>query len=321
MKLRTPFPTQVAGLLTAALLLAVPAFAQEVELEQRTITFWSDGARLKGDVFKPSDIKAGEKLPGILLIHGWGGNRSNLNKLAAPEFARRGFIVMTFDLRSWGESEGFLLSDDALPASNKAERLTVEGQHFRSIVNPEKMLEDTRAAIAWLVGEPDLQADNIGIWGTSLGGGLALVTAAGDSRIKALVTQVGAVNSKANFAMIPDALVATWETQRARGEITPYPGAESVIPGFKGYADMIAVKQYDPAAYWDRLNVPTLIIDAANEELFNTKANGQALHESLQGRVENRYLVIPGTHYDLYHDEGQAIALKAAQDWFTSKLK
>jgi dienelactone hydrolase len=311
----------LAVIVIAVLAITSKTTASDVTVERQTVTFWSDGVRLRGDVHKPANLAPEKKLPGILLIHGWGGNRSNLNRAYAPQFAELGFVVMTFDLRSWGDSDGFLLADDALPVAQESKQVTVTGQHIRSIVNPLKMIEDARAALAWLAGEPNLQTDNIGVWGTSLGGGLALVVAAGDHRVKALVTQIGAVNNKASFAMIPDELVQTWETKRARGELAPYPGAESASPGLRGYPDLIAMKQYDPAAYWENIAVPTLIIDAENEELFDRAINGQALHKSLSGRVPTRYLAIPGKHYDIYRDEGYAKALKAAQDWFVEHLK
>jgi dienelactone hydrolase len=315
-------PNRLTAIITTLVVIfAVPVVATEFPVVHQDVTFWSDGVRLQGDIFKPKGLRPEQKLPGIILVHGWGGNKSNLNKAYAPQFAGLGFVVMTFDLRSWGESDGFLLADDKLPAAQETTEVTVTGQHVRSIVNPLKMIEDARAALSWFVAEPNLQADNIGIWGTSLGGGLALVTAANDSRIKALVTQIGAVNNRASFAMIPDHMVATWETQRARGQITPYPGPESGSPGLRGYPDLIAMKQYDPATYWDKLTIPTLVIEAEDEELFDRKLNGQALHASLKDRVPTRYLVLPGTHYAIYRDQGYLEALKAAQDWFVEHLK
>lgn len=320
MKASHPLLLKLIGTITAFFILVAPVFSTEVALDQHEITFWSGGSRLKGDVFKPRGLK-NDKLPGIMLIHGWGGNRSNLNRLYAPQFARLGFIVMTFDMRSWGESDGFLVANEKLPEAIDTLEITIEGQHVRSVVNPLKMIDDARAALSWFVAEPNLQADNIGVWGTSLGGGLALVTAANDQRIKAVVTQVGAINNKATFEMIPDRMVTTWETQRARGQTTPYPGPEVTIPGLKGYPDMIAMKQYDPAAYWDKLMVPTFIIEAEDEELFDRKLNGLALHDSLKGRVATSYLVLPGKHHDMYRGENYDTALKAAQSWFVKHLK
>jgi dienelactone hydrolase len=302
-----------------ALLSGTAAVAAKVD--QQAVTIWSQGARLQGDIFKPAGLASDAKLPGVLLVHGWGGAKAHLNKAYAPQIAELGFIVLTFDLRGWGESDGFFLADEALPLAAETEAVTVKGQHVRLTVDPLRMLEDARAALSYLVGEPQVQADNIGVWGTSLGGGLALVTAANDGRVKAFVSQIGAVDNLANWSMIPAEMALQWETQRARGQIAPYPGPESAAPGLKGYPDMISMLRYDPAAYWGKLTAATLVIDAENEELFDRSKNGQALYESLKGRVDTEYLTLPGKHYAIYRDEGYRKALKAAQDWFVKYLK
>jgi dipeptidyl aminopeptidase/acylaminoacyl peptidase len=321
MKFKRPIVRSLIHVIALTFLLSPLSFSDEVGIDQKIITFWSDGSRLQGTVFTPKDIALEEKLPGILLIHGWGGHRGNLNKNYAPHFAKLGFVVMTFDLRSWGESDGFFVAETTLPPVNSVANVDVSGQHIRSIVNPFKMLDDARAALSWFVAEPNLQANNIGVWGTSFGGSLAVVTAANDRRVKALVTQMAPVNNQATFGQIPEGMVSAWETQRARGEITPYPGPESASPGLRGYPDMIAMKRYDPAAYWPKVSSPTLIIDAENEELFDRRVNGLALHQSLKGRIATNYKVIEGKHYDLYRGDGYEQALKAAQDWFLEHLK
>lgn len=321
MKFKRSIVRSLIHVIALTFLLSPLSFSDEVGIDQKTITFWSDGSRLQGTVFTPKGIALEEKLPGILLIHGWGGHRGNLNKNYAPHFAKLGFVVMTFDLRSWGESDGFFVAETTLPPVNSVANVDVSGQHIRSIVNPFKMLDDARAALSWFVAEPNLQANNIGVWGTSFGGSLAVVTAANDRRVKALVTQMAPVNNQATFGQIPEGMVSAWETQRARGEITPYPGPESASPGLRGYPDMIAMKRYDPAAYWPKVSSPTLIIDAENEELFDRRVNGLALHQSLKGRIATNYKVIEGKHYDLYRGDGYEQALKAAQDWFLEHLK
>ena len=321
MKFKRSIVRSLIHVIALTFLLSPLSFSDEVGIDLKTITFWSDGSRLQGTIFTPKGIALEEKLPGILLIHGWGGHRGNLNKNYAPHFAKLGFVVMTFDLRSWGESDGFFVAETTLPPVNSVANVDVSGQHIRSIVNPFKMLDDARAALSWFVAEPKLQANNIGVWGTSFGGSLAVVTAANDRRVKALVTQMAPVNNQATFGQIPEGMVSAWETQRARGEITPYPGPESASPGLRGYPDMIAMKRYDPAAYWPKVSSPTLIIDAENEELFDRRVNGLALHQSLKGRIATNYKVIEGKHYDLYRGDGYEQALKAAQDWFLEHLK
>ena len=295
---------------------------QSTESDHESITIWSEGVRLAGDIYTPPGMTPGERLPGLLLVHGWGGVKANLARAYAPQFASKGFVVLIFDFKGWGESNGPVLIEDALPATEQLSEVDISGKHIRKVVNPLSMLEDVRAALNFLAGDPRVQSGNIGIWGTSLGGGLALVTAADDDRIKAFVDQIGAVNFKANLSMISDDMVRRWEMQRARGVIPPYPGQESVInPALQGYPDWIYLKRFDSFASAPQLNVPTLIIDAEQEELFARDKNGQLLHAEIKDRVPTNYMVLPGKHYDIYRGESYKKALAAAQDWFVEHLK
>ncbi len=56
---------------------AEPGMEAKVEgydkIVTRSVEIWSDGTRLAGDLFYPKDRVGGEKLPAIVLCHGWGG--------------------------------------------------------------------------------------------------------------------------------------------------------------------------------------------------------------------------------------------------------
>ena len=152
--------TRITRLILLGVLLSIVPLPVTLaaEVANHPVSLWSGGVRLDGDVFKPADMKAGESLPGILLVHGWGGTREHLNRAYAPQFSALGFVVLTFDFKSWGTSNGPLLVGDALPDS--------EVQH--------------------------------------------------------------------------------WEIMRARGDIPPYPGAESASPGLRGFPDLVLPgKHYD----------------------------------------------------------------------------
>jgi dipeptidyl aminopeptidase/acylaminoacyl peptidase len=47
-------------------------------MEKRTVNFFSEGARLEGDLMLPPDLKPGERRPAIVLCHGFTGVRSCL---------------------------------------------------------------------------------------------------------------------------------------------------------------------------------------------------------------------------------------------------
>ena len=312
-------PLWLSGIVAAN---TVAAAAVMDGVEHQEITIWSGGVRLAGDIYTPAGMTPGEKLPGILLVHGWGGVKANLTRDRAPRFAAKGFVVLVFDYKGWGESNGPVWVEKELPATEELAEVEVKGKHIRKVISPRSMLQDARAALNFLAGDPRVLPGNIGIWGTSLGGGLSLVIAASDDRIRAFVDQIGAVNFKANLSMINDDMVRRWEIQRARGVIAPFPGQESVIdPALKGYPDWIHLKQFDSFASAPQLDVPTLIIDAEDEELFAREVNGQLLYTEIKDRVPSNYLVLPGKHYDMYSGENYETAQVAAQDWFVEHLK
>jgi acetyl esterase/lipase len=183
------------------------------------------------------------------------------------------------------------------------------------------MLADVRAALHYLGGEPQVMPNNLGIWGTSLGGGLAMVMAASDDRIKVLVDQMGPVNYVHNLREMPIAMARKIETLTARGILPPYPDATMAKnPALKGYPNWAAMKRFNPMNYVDQLNVPTLIIDAENETLFDRTQNGVLLHNSIKDRLQAKYIAYPGGHYDLYKGDNQKAAFKEASDWLVKYL-
>jgi uncharacterized protein len=86
----------------------------------------------------------------------------------AKRFADAGFAVLAFDYRHWGDSGG-------------------EPQRWVSLA---RQLEDWHAAVSYARGLEGVDAERIALWGMSLGGGLALMTAATDPRIVATVALV-----------------------------------------------------------------------------------------------------------------------------------
>jgi dienelactone hydrolase len=300
----------------------VASAAEQHDIDHQEITIWSQGVRLAGDIYKPKGLAVDAKLPGILMVPGWGGNKGNVGRNYAKHFASTGFVVLAFDFKSWGESDGPVVMTTALRQIDESAEVNVVGTHIRQFINPLSMMEDVRAALYYLGGEPQVMADNLGIWGTSMGGGLAVVMATQDSRIKALVDQMGPVNYQYNLKDIPANYVRSVETQMARGGLPPFPGpTENASPQLKGYPDWVAMKRFNPMSYAEQLTIPTLIIDAQEEALFDTKQNGQRLYDAIKSRVESRYSVYPVKHYDMYEGENLAKARSEGLQWFIDHLK
>src|SRR5512146_2332467 len=86
--------------IVAFLLLAISTFAQ-TKVAQRTVDLTSaDGTKLKGTFFA-----AAQPGPGVLLLHQCNKDRKVWDPLP-EQLAAAGINVLTFDLRSFGESEG-----------------------------------------------------------------------------------------------------------------------------------------------------------------------------------------------------------------------
>ena len=309
--------------LTLATTAAVPATPQDPpRVEQRAVDIFSDGTRLSGDVFYPEDSTEDDKLPAILLCHGWGGMKSHLNTTYAPKFAAAGFVVLTFDYRGWGESDGRLVIKGELPTVNESGEATVVVQVIRELVDPFDELEDIQAALDFLEGESRVDRERIGIWGTSLGGGLVIWTAAHDARIKTIVSQVGAMNGSwaAESAGSLEA-VHEIEIKRARGELAPVPQGVDIRPGLRGTPFLTKFAKYSPLEHTDRIRVPTLLIDAENEDLFDRTEHSKAVYERIKDRVTSEYHVEPGiSHYGVYTQRYRSASDRALA-WFKRHLE
>ncbi|MBX3707207.1 MAG: alpha/beta fold hydrolase [Pseudomonadales bacterium] len=301
--------------------------AAEDGVERRSVVIWSDGTPLAADLWLRADAAPDARLPGLLLVHGWGGVKSHLNQAYAPHFARLGIVVLTFDYRTWGESPGLYFPGDRVPAEGEPLRRRDDGWlEARELVDPLMFLEDVRNAMAFLLGETQVDPARIGVWGTSLGGGLALQAAIDHPRTRVLIAQIGNVNPLGGIVFIPDGsplsrtTALAHRTARARGELPPFPGAEAGLPGLRGVMNWGKSYHYDPFSRADELQAATLIVDAENEELFDIRIMGEALYHQIRHRVPARYAKLPGKHYDLYRGESYDRALAMQIEWLQSHL-
>jgi dienelactone hydrolase len=165
----------------------------------RSVEIISEGTRLAGDLFWPSDWQEGQKLPAIVVFEGWGGVKEHAKKTRAPRFAAAGYFVLTFDFRGWGESDGRLVAVGEIPEPGPDGTVTVQAREIRDLVSPVERIADIRAAISWLELEPGVDRNRIGLWGTSFGGGNAVSVAAVDRRVRCVVSQVGTLNPRQNW--------------------------------------------------------------------------------------------------------------------------
>ena len=296
------------------------------DVERISATIWSDGTRMEGDVYRPKDLKPTDKLPAIVFVHGTGGvKKTPFSIQIATAFAQHGYIFLNFDYRGWGESESRLLMLEKMPEPDKKGELTVKARAIRWQMDFQDQTTDIRNALAFLAGEPNVDRERIGIFGTSYGGSLATWTAGHDPRVKCAAVQVPGLGG---IRGVPYSQYAYGlMTRQARGETEPVP-YEHGAPGGKmaAYAHMrynIAKDvAYDPFQAARHVKIPMLIIDAGSEELMEIKDNGGRVAEILKANgTPVSYHVIPGIgHYGVYVEKFNEV-LKMELDWFDKHLK
>jgi dipeptidyl aminopeptidase/acylaminoacyl peptidase len=328
--------TPIAVVLLLALLFgatvapaATDAEAQDVAnyptVTRKPVTLWSDGTRLAGDVFLPKGLAPDQKIPGIVLCHGWGGMKSHLNQRIAPQFSAAGFAVLTFDYRGWGESDGRLVVKGEMPKADADGMVTVQAQLVREVVDPFDQEVDIDAAISFFTGEPHVDASRIGIWGSSLGGSHVMWRAGNDSRVKAVVSQVGGF-FRTEQMLDPAAQAANdkIKAQRARGEIEPVPqGGLEQFKELKGSPVPERLNWFRPGDFIDDIDVPILIIQAEKEHYFKVADHGDWAYEKLKARnVPVEYHVMKGVdHYGIYRPPALDEAMKLEVAFFEKHLK
>ncbi|RLA40282.1 MAG: hypothetical protein DRR06_17690 [Gammaproteobacteria bacterium] len=294
-----------------------PKFQLPDNVEVRNVTIWSEGSRLDGDLYLPKGLKPDEKRPVIVMSHGWGGTKLKLQR-EASRFSAAGYIALTFTYRGWGNSEGKMTLLDGMPKLNKNNEATVKVHFIREVLDPIDWIQDFRSAVDFISGEPHVDPQRIGVWGTSYGGGIVFWSAANDDRISVVVSQVGGL-------FTPDRHLEPLAKQRAT-EIARE-GVDKLyqdkIENLKGWPNHAKWLQYDPVSMARMIKVPTLLMDAENEQLFDRREAGERAYDIIRadGTTPVRYEVIPKiSHWGIYSD-GFEQANGLAIEWFDKYLK
>jgi dienelactone hydrolase len=288
-------------------------------MDFRTANVMSEGVRLNAELFSLKSL-AGKPLPTVIMAHGWGGTAANFRR-DAIDLANAGYMVITFDYRGWGQSDGRIVLTTA-PEKKDGRRFTAQVEELREYIDPIEQTTDWFNVINWAVGEPMVDRNRIGLRGSSYSGGHVFYVAARDPRVKAIVSQVGAFDSRRVIANEAETKITYTEaTQRARGEIGyPEPRAR-VIGNLTGAPIRDKLMHYVPYEEAPKVKeAAALFIVAEKEELFDNNQNAKLAHDRMAG-TKKKYVVIPNIpHYGIYR-ESRDQAIKLAIEWFDEHLK
>ena len=293
-------------------------------MSSQKVGFYSEGTRLAGDLFLPDGLRDGEKRAGILLCHGYTGVRN----LYLPDTARAltvaGYVVLTFDYKGWGDSEG------------SPNRLAPYGRVL-----------DSQAALTFLGAQDMVDPARLGIYGTSYGGATVVWTAAVDPRVKCVVSVVGVGHGRRWMRSVrhPDEfadLLALAEEDRVRrvmtGQSRFVERADILLPDRQSAALAAAARAGNPGAVSqiplefidDTLGFhPEWVVDkiAPRPVLFITTDDDRLVppdeSEALYAKAgePKKLVMLPGWgHYEVYTGEAFRQVITPTIDWYLEYL-
>lgn len=145
--------------------LPVQADAQKVTIPTE------DKLKLTGTYYAPKEAKV--RAPGVVLVHGPGGTRAELDALAG-RLQKAGFAALTIDLRGHGES-----ATDSLAWSSMDEETKTRTWAFAS--------RDVKAGVDFLLEQKGVHATTVSLMGFGAGCALVARQATRDERVRDIV--------------------------------------------------------------------------------------------------------------------------------------
>ncbi len=296
---------------------------------RRDVQFESAGLMCAGWYYVPGDWRPGERRAAVVMAHGWGGVKEMSLANFAQAFAAAGLVVLVFDYRFLGASQG----------------------EPRQQVIPRQQRLDYRNAITWISSQPEVDAERIGIWGTSYSGGHVLAVAAEDRRVKAVVAHVPAIDHRDTVlrwlrgglgrqVMQGAGLIVRQLLQPHRAvtaAIVNTPGRFATLPGDEAYRwqcqaaphapawrnevtvrSMLAATRLDVRRYLPRIAPTPLLMMIGNRDTY-CFSDVQRRAFASAGEPK-KLLECAGGHFDFYDEPGLSQVLPDETQWFCRHL-
>ena len=295
--------------------------------QRRDIEIPAEGVTLRGWLFTPD---GGGARPAIVMAHGFSAVKEMYLDRFGEAFADAGLAAVVFDNRNFGASDG----------------------EPRQEIDPWQQVRDYRHVITWAQEQPEVDAERIGVWGSSYSGGHVIVVGAIDRRVRCVVAQVPLVSGHDNFRALvrSDFLAATRaaldedRVKRFHGEapgmipvVDEDPLAPSALPtpdswewftetgrtrapSWRNEVTLRSIElfaEYEPGTYLPYIApTPFCMVVGAKDHLTPAEL---AIAAYERAHEPKRLVILPGPHFSAY-TEGFDGASGAARDWFLEHL-
>jgi fermentation-respiration switch protein FrsA (DUF1100 family) len=282
------------------------------------ISFKNRNIDLVGNIYFPNEPDATKAYPAIVLATPGSSVKEQIGAIYAEKLAERGFVALAFDPSYQGESGG----------------------EPRDLEDPSARVEDIHCAVDYLMTQPFVEEERVGLLGICAGGGYAINAALTEHRIKAIGTVVANDIGRAFRQMLPKenlfgvlAEVGKQRTAEARGgeqRRDPWIPDSLKVAEDAGIADpelLEAVEFYRESRYWhpnssnrllftsylellrfDAFNLVPELLTQPLQVIVGGKRGNTGQYEAghrlleLSPAAEKSIFVVEGAgHYDMYY--------------------
>lgn len=266
--------------------------------------------------------------PVVVMASGFAGTRDVALPWFAERFAAAGIAAFVFDYRHFGASGG----------------------SPRQLLNPWQQIDDWRDAIAFVRTRDDVDGSRIALWGTSMGGGHALIAGARDRRVRAVFAQAPVVDTSVQadtvyfgVPWLARVVLTAWADLfiefLGRGPVTipvfAPAGGFAMIVGDGAYAaferlvdpgstwrnaiaahSVLTFDGYDPAIEAAPLGMPVLLVASRTDRIvpFDVVERFAVAHPKV--RVET----FEGDHFEVYSSPARERAAELATAFLAERL-
>ncbi len=250
-----------------------------------------DGMEIPCLLYKPKGLKAGEKVPALLWIHGGPGGQTRLDYSAALQFlVNHGYAVLAVNNRgSSGYGKTFYAADDRKHGQDD----------LKDCIESKKLL----AAL------PYIDADKIGIYGGSYGGYMVMAALAfAPEDFKVGVNLFGVTNWLRTLKSIPK----WWESNRKAlyNELGDPMGPDS-----------IALYNKSPLFHADKISKPFIVLQGSNDPRVLQVESDEIVAAARKNGVPVEYVIFPDEGHGFVKKENNIKASEEVLKFLDKYLK
>jgi len=257
------------------------------KIEERDwVTFENESRKLFGVIHRPM---VPGKRPAVLFCQGFEGNKCGKHRVyvtLAEKLVQLGFVVLRFDYRGYGDSEGDF------------QEVTIEGE-----------ISDILKAVEFLAHDEQVDKDRICLFARSLGGPVALAAAARLGTIKNIVLWAPVFSSTfwKDLWLVSKSPMITDQQKQAMSRF------QNQIPNklFLSQFFNLDIMKYLPA-----LNeVPILLVHGERDAVVNIEHSIDYEKARQGAKGPTRFVRLPNMEHDFSHLQDQAIAFRETCEW------